>query len=307
MLLVNEKLPRFIEEELLPDFHPGTVYHYTTIDVLGEFFKKDGDLYCTHCQALNDDEEFLLGLNYAKKFIVSRYQVDSRTMINFVERFYTSYKDKWRQPWIMSFSTEKDSLVQWVSYSDRQRGGYAIGFDFAKLKKYVQDKMLSSKEDAYIYILPCVYIEHKRGDQQVQMDEIANRLLAFLLEPYKESIEDTLRTKRSWDGTIVQSIILLFASMVKNASFRHEAECRLIIQPVARSRALSRYRILGQKPRLPTCIFGRDNRLSEIVKSIGISPHGNRRLLTVTAEMCAQANGKRDIKIYSSGSSYIGG
>ena len=233
--------------------------------------------------------------------------IDSRTMINFVERFYTSYKDKWRQPWIMSFSTEKDSLVQWVSYSDRQRGGYAIGFDFAKLKKYVQDKMLSSKEDAYIYILPCVYIEHKRGDQQVQMDEIANRLLAFLLEPYKESIEDTLRTKRSWDGTIVQSIILLFASMVKNASFRHEAECRLIIQPVARSRALSRYKILGRKPRLPTCIFGRDNRLSEIVKSIGISPHGNRRLLTVTAEMCAQANGKRDIKIFSSGSSYIGG
>lgn len=306
MFLVNESLPRFIEEELMPGFHPRTVYHYTTIDVLGEFFKDDGDLYCTHCQALNDDEEFLLGLNYAKKFIVCRYKVDSRTMINFVERFYASYKDKWRQPWIMSFTTEKDSLVQWVSYSDQQRGGYAVGFDFAKLKKYVQDKMISWKEDAYIYILPCVYIKHKRGDQQIQWDEIANRLLTFLLDPYKESIKDILKNKRSWDGTLVQSIILLFASMVKNASFKHEAECRLIIQPVERSRALSKYKILGQKPRLPTCIFGSDNRLSNIVKSIGISPHGNRKLLTVTAEMFAQVNGKGGITIYSSASSYIG-
>ena len=306
MLLVNEKLPRFIEEELMPDFHPRTIYHYTTIDVLGEFFKEDGDLYCTHCQALNDDEEFLLGLNYARKFIVGRYKVNSWTMISFVERFYASYKDKWRQPWIMSFTTAKDSLVQWVSYSDQQRGGYAIGFDYAKLKSYVQDKMFSNDGDAYMYILPCVYIKHKRGDQRIERDEIANKLLAFLLDPYRDSIKDILKNKGSWDGTLVQSIILLFASMVKNASFKHEAECRLIIQPIEKSRALSRYKILGQKPRLPTCIFGRYKKLNDIVKTIGISPHGNRRLLTVAAEMCAQANSQNDIKIYSSASSYNG-
>ena len=273
--------------------------------LLPEFMKDGGDLYCTHCRALNDDEEYRLGLEYARNFISRNYKARSRAMLGFVDRFYRLYRDEWRQPWIMSFTTEKDSLVQWVSYSDKRDGGYAIGFDYSRLRKLVVEKMHSCVDSFNIYLLPCLYLRHSRGSRTVAQDEQANRLLAFLLDQFANEFHDFVNNKETKSRGLIESIILLFASMIKNASFKHECECRLVIQPTDRALALENYRVVGARPRLPSLMFHKLGKLRDLITEIGISPHGKDNVLRTAAELYAAKN-NHSFSVYKSTSSYNG-
>lgn len=305
MRLVTQELPEFLSRELMPDFNPKTIYHYTTINVLPEFMKDDGDLYCTHCRALNDDEEYRLGLEYARNFISRNYKARSRAMLGFVDRFYRLYRDKWRQPWIMSFTTEKDSLVQWVSYSDKRDGGYAIGFDYSRLRKLVAEKMYSCVDSFNIYLLPCLYLRHSRGNKTVEQDDQANGLLSFLLDQFANEFQDFVNNKETKSRGLIESIILLFASMIKNASFKHECECRLVIQPTDRASALENYRVVGTRPRLPSLMFPKLGKLRDLITEIGISPHGKDNVLRTAVELYAAKN-DNSFSVYKSTSPYNG-
>ena len=305
MRIVTQELPEFLSRELMPDFNPKTIYHYTTIKVLPEFMKDDGDLYCTHCRSLNDDEEFRLGLVYARNFISRAYRAKSRAMLGFVNRFFRLYHDEWRQPWIMSFTTEKDSLVQWVSYSDKRNGGYAVGFDYSRLCNLTVKQMHSCIDSFNIYLLPCLYLRHSCGRGSVEQDSRANKLLSFLLDQFADEFQDFVNNKETKNRNLIESLILLFASMIKNASFKHECECRLVIQPTNRESALENYRIVGARPRLPSLMFPRLCKLHELITSIGISPHGKYNVLRTAAELYADKY-NHSFSVYKSKSPYNG-
>lgn len=305
MKLVTHRLPEYLEKVLMPDFNPKVIYHYTTIDVLSEFMKDDADLYCTHCRALNDDDEFKLGLEYARNFISRAYKVRSRAMLGFVDRFYRLYREKWRQPWIMSFTTERDSLVQWISYSDKQAGGYAVGLDYRLLCRLVKEKMYTSADSFNIYLLPCLYLKHSRGNRIVQQDQRVNQLLSFLLDEFSEELQRFVDGKETAGRDVIESLILLFASMIKNAAFSHECECRLVIQPTDRESALRNYRVVGKKPRLQSMIFPKLGYLRNLIKSIGVSPHGNQNVLCDIVDLYADTYDGR-FQVYRSSSPYNG-
>lgn len=305
MDFVNKQLHEFIREELLPEFHPSVIYHYTNIGVLGEFFKREADFYCTHCQALNDDEEFLLGLQYAKYYIEHRSKISESAMADFVDHLYDLQQEQWRYPWVMSFSTEKDSLFQWVSYTDKEKGGYAVGFDYEMLRNEAARRIKLDHEDYYIYLLPCLYIKHKRGKRITRSNEQADKLLDFLLRPYVDRLKDLFKAGMEGERRLFESSVLLFASMIKNSSFAHERECRLVVQPRDERLALKKYKLVGEKPRLPSRIFSEQRKLRKSIVSIGISPHGNKRVLRTSAELYV-AKYALPIKLYDSASSYNG-
>lgn len=289
-------------DDLMPEFKPDIIYHYTTVSVLPEFMKDDADFYCTHCQALNDDDEFVLGLEYVESFISREYEVHSTA---FVDKFYRLYEDKWRQPWIMSFTTKKDSLVQWIAYSDKKEGGYAVGFNYKALRNLVHENLIASSESFNVYLLPCLYLHHKVGES-VEIDARADELLSYLLKPLSTELGEFVRRKTFSGGSgDIESAVFLFASMVKNASFRYESECRLVIQPMTRESALSNYKVVGGKPRLPSTLFHNSGQLRSMIKSIGISPHGKHNILLDIADLYKAKYGK-GIKVYNSSSPYNG-
>ena len=94
-------------------------YHYTTPEVLERFLVDDGDLLCTHCRALNDSSEFILGAN-----VVIEYMKARRWAPDLIERVVNHIKGATQfdmtMPWIFSFSLYNDSLFQWSNYTDKK-------------------------------------------------------------------------------------------------------------------------------------------------------------------------------------------
>ena len=101
------------------------IYHYTTGNILVEFFNRNASLYVTHWSFLNDSSELE---KYRKEFgLIEKKPVEIPIFL-------------------MSFSHTKDDIAQWRAYA--ANGGFSIGFDRNELFKSFDDK---------IYLSDCIY------------------------------------------------------------------------------------------------------------------------------------------------------
>ncbi len=110
---------------------------------------------------LNDDAEFRKGFAYFKQYCDRKYHDEkiAKMLMSYwttVRKLQMLYANT---PWIMSFSTERDSLSQWRAYTDRKRGGVAIGFDKAKLEDAILERSKKASNGFSICLLPCIYYD----------------------------------------------------------------------------------------------------------------------------------------------------
>ena len=276
-----------------------TVFHYTSLDVLNEMCKEDGDLLCTHFMSLNDSQEFFYGANIVLNklpSILSRKGIQMQKLGYSRQKIYTEVLQRLRAeniaPWITSFSSDPDSLYQWVAYTDRKQGGVAIGFNTSLLNTKVTDVQRNPNLNK---LIGC-RLEKCRYTDSVNLDSYVYRVVSSMLaQPAKNNTD--------FETSIVAAVYVL-ASTIKNCSFSQEKESRLILLPT-RKEALRRYKFVGGKPRIATEFFGKNRELAKAISSVVISPHGDRDKLVSTVNLLRQQYGLK-FQIYQSDSSYNG-
>jgi hypothetical protein len=193
------------------------LFHYTSADgAIGIIENKC--LWATDIRFLNDSEEFIHGCKLVKK-IVKKLQL-GETSHEFNEKFlsfllasveslvnddnslFTSY--------IISFSTQNDSLNQWRAYSGDS--GYALGWEIDKLRKLT--KLRNAK------LVKCIYEEN----EQLKFVE---RIIKFAAHKIKNIKDD------AWIACInsfaIKYILQRFMPRLKHKAFKDEQEWRIVV------------------------------------------------------------------------------
>lgn len=291
-----QKMPEYFDKNAI-------LYHYTTVDTLGKFLEDCGDLYCTHFRVLNDSSEMTTGMSVVESYLRERFNWSDIKCAWFRENYKRLLQEsEIVVPWIMSFSRAKDSLNQWAMYTDRAKGGVAVGFDmglmwtemrrtpgcYSKTLVTSKGEKGAVKDSAFeLRLLPCLYAENDAS--------LINELFDEFLLPYQAAF------RRIGDATAVNEIvshdftqaiisILNVSSIIKHESFRHEKEIRLVLMPMTKS--LADCEIIGGKPRWKTYVCrtrqegdGIDPQrkaLRGMIKEVMISPHGDTDMLWTT-------------------------
>ena len=267
----DNELDQFVKtrfQHLLPPKCEGGIrvlYHYTTLSTLQIMTQRDADFICTYCASMNDRAEFATGLRVVEKFILNHPEdVDGLT----VDAIKEVALNPQYAPWSMSFSTNGDSLNQWIAYTDEHEGGVAVGFEINQLYERLSD---IKDKNSIIFLSPCLY--------EVSHEKEIEELLVFLFGPYKKHLyaigcekfpsmsKDTMRRYISF------LLALIFSSIIKDESFRLEEEWRLVIHPLDTEKVRDCI-FIGGKPRIPTGVFGHDFMLANSIKRMVCSPHG---------------------------------
>lgn len=274
------------------------LYHYTTADVLPLLLKDDGDFLCTHYQYLNDRAEFVLGQECILRWMLSRgWTIEVLNKLDLV--LQQLRKKLFSIPWIASLSTVNDFIYQWNSYTDVKCGGYAIGFDRAFFQNLVDIRNHKCNEHTSYpvstFFTPCLYI----GLDDQQINEWCSQFFKDV-----HPISDVTLLTDSWLQTFLSSAEVVAATL-KHKAFFIESEWR-IIQYANFPQVLDDSFMLGGKIRLPLGIKRENLLLRDAIRSIIISPQGDRQRLYETAQFLKQRYGMTNCNLVFSQSPYRG-
>lgn len=274
------------------DFFPGkngdTVYHYTSLDVLWEFLRPDYDFLCTYCRALSDPTEFKTGMfactrmwrefcgGNSDEFLIplsGANVLSGDSGLNFF-------------PWTMSFSLASDATSQWKNYTDKMKGGCAVGFDRNKILKnvfYAPDgEGVSFSEgngeatrnllrNDFISFLPCIYMGYDDDDR---IRELFRYYMTEVVGDLADKLSGGENEDKRAHNTARTLIFLLLSSIIKHEDFKDEREWRLIVQPIELSEDVEAVSIVGGKPRMKTRVWGNKQKVRDLIRRIVISPQG---------------------------------
>lgn len=286
-----------------------TIYHYTTQETAQIFLTPDkAMLYCTWAKALNDDQEYKIGIEYALAHIAEEMHLDAETASEVKDFMKTIEQRRYRMPWVMSFSGVQDKLSQWIAYTDRKRGGYALGFSFKNLENLVGN-IVRSKSQLYegnspyiLHLLPCFYLDYASKEA---MSEVQHFFHFLFVEYLQEFVNKELGISNTQEyAARIASFICLFAAVIKHESFKEEQEYRLVIQLVNDAYE-KEVEIIGGKPRIRISKELHTDTVAKLITEVWSSPHGDREVLNSVARYLSI---KYDLKVglYSSNVPYNG-
>ena len=283
------KVYDFLRKKVPDKFPCDVMYHYTSFRTFPVFFEKNADLFCTHFAALNDGHEVREGWGAAIRFLESEYEWP-KEKCDLLWSYYTRevLAGKFGTVWVMSFSRSRDSLNQWIAYTDRDEGGYALGFDVQNLEKMLNRVRSNAKkvhvtEDrkAYpcrMYILPCLYTDSDRST----IDDLF-RTCFGQAEDVFEKVKISKDPAKA-DLAAVIAELQVVAAIIKHESFRYEEEVRLVVHQTAQD--FSQCEFIAGKPRWKTQIGAYMNSsLCSLFKEVVISPHGDNQVLQTSANV----------------------
>ena len=272
-------------------------YHYTKASVLEEFLKDEGDILCTHCRAVNDQREFIAGVNLLASYMKVR-NWNQRLATRIVNQMNGFVQFDLGMPWIFSLSIFNDSLFQWTNYTDKSEGGYAIGFSLASLQQLAEKRVIKCNQDSRhaisTFLLPCIY----EG-----IDDIFGWLDTFLKEyiisgaVYDADLKESLFNQ-------IYSCISVAPMFIKDKSFFIEGEWRLVLEPNFDT-AYCDIVSIGGRPRLRARVKDDIGLLRDAIKSVIVSPHGNKESLYLNA-LNLKRRHKANFSIAVSSSTYRG-
>lgn len=262
-------------------FKVKVVYHYTTTPVAEIFLdSRKAQLYCTNAKALNDDQEYKLGIEYAEAHIAEVMNLDAEVISEVKDMLKIVKDNDYRIPWVMSFSSARDLLSQWRAYTDKKNGGFAIGFSFAKVEELVEriviEKRKKSKMQYILHFLPCFYLNYESPDDMLEVDKFFKLIFKEYYTDVISKMVD-ISNPHAYAYSIV-SFICIFAAFIKHSAFSEEREYRLMLQ-VLDKKYEKNVEIVGGKPRLRISKNLKSNDVQSLISELWISPHGDVELL----------------------------
>lgn len=249
---------------------PKRLYHYTTFDFWKELSSGNADLCCTDFRELNDSKEYRYSLKciedaLSKNFKSAKDQQDQNAKEKLHQLFGELHKINnfyIYSPWVFSLSSERDSLHQWVAYTDRRNGGVAIGFDAGKLKSFVEHK---SGSKCRSYLMPCLYVHDgcfMYEGKELDFTTLFKKIVAGI-----ESHENS-------DGLLHAFLVL--ASMIKDSSFSIEHEWRVILL-FDDIESVSKADVIGGKLRVPF-LSRYAVEMHDLIAEVWTAPHADINL-----------------------------
>ena len=285
----EETIYGFMKNAVPEKFPCDVMYHYTSFRTFPVFFEKNADLFCTHFAALNDGHEVREGWDAAIRFIEAEYGWP-KEKCDWLWAYYKKgvLAGKFGTIWVMSFSRSRDSLGQWIAYTDREEGGYALGFDAQNLEGMLNRARCNMKKirvtgnrknyPCRMYILPCLYTDSDRN--------AIDGLFKTYFGQAKDVFDNVKNSSNPSSVNLAKIIakIQVVAAIIKHESFRYEEEVRLVVQQTAQD--LTKCEFIAGKPRWKTQIGGFMNgNLCGLFKEIVISPHGDKQVLLTSANV----------------------
>lgn len=314
--------------DLFPEKAADIVYHYTGLDTFWKLTKSDSDFMCTYFENLSDGKELFAGLKRLTDFWRSHGgspEVVKEGLLLQMLNGEIGDESKWGgnfRPWTMSFSTAVDSTTMWQCYTDRQTGGYAIGFD----RKAIVERIglrgcLANRAWTLTTFLPCIYVAvddkpHCKGDEGSECDKLGaddgakvEELIKYVFDDLTRELEKVLlpnddshdtheKEKAANSARFILEMTL--ASIFKHKDFSHEKEWRLLVQPIDISEFLSDcncdecpMRYVGGKWRIASGLFGRSEKMFNVDSNSG------------GKESCSLTDAIRDIVVSPHGESQM--
>lgn len=297
------------ECDAIPNW-PKYLWHYTSPDPALAILEPGG-LSCgfafTHYEFLNDNDEFKLGLDVAKRWMEENgsYIFPQGLRMRTFERLKEYEQRQCYVPYVLSFSAQRDSTELWMSYSDRVKGGYALGLDPVKIENllqkqpctYLYDGENKVKLSQYLFA-PCIYCPKRKvmAAWGGGMRDRLSSVLRCLFSRYEQVHFEDFETLAGWCA----SRVFQFAALFKSDEYRFENEWRIIIKPLNED-YLQDVKFIGSKPRIVPV----DIPMLSCLKQIVVSPHGEIRLLARMIDLAVHKSGCK-LKVEKSKSSYNG-
>ena len=260
---------------------PGSLWHYTTIDVLEHFLQ--GEIAFSHYKFLNDDSE----LSYGRQLLQEIFDgVESEGLKGFIRGELVD--GLVADVYMFCLSRDGDNLYQWRSYTPQ--GGIAVAFDRRKLHSAVQEGFngeewgaLSGKTSRML--IPCRY-----------RDDFARRVVLKLNQRSNNNRNGACCDGCKGVGLYIEKTMKVLLSQ-KNPSFREEQEERFLVMDVPRTKVT----IINKKPR----ILVHEPGIGKSISCVRLSPHGDKERNKLFVEILRDKY-KLDFKIEQSSSSYNG-
>ena len=262
------------------------LYHYTGREAFESIMShKSGIDFCaTHYLSLNDDREYTLGCEFALKWLRGKSQLSKASIKVIEERLHNKIEFD-ESPWILSFTENYDRAEHWMAYSSHEKGGVAIGLS-ADMIRDVSEKidariksMSMKSESQWIggsVFAPCIYTNEKSHYPPAKFI----RMLDYVFSQH-ESFFPLLNREPARYARFCARHITKIISLLKDDEFRFEKECRLVVFPCENA-TRNEVRLIGDKPRLSLKHVFRDK---SIVNGVIISPHGQKELIAMSAEI----------------------
>lgn len=245
-LMNNSQANSIFVQELLENKDEGNdvLYHYTNMDALKGIIE-NRELWITKSAFLNDFAEtkhvkkifdnITKNINYEEnkgfknilssvKFGIDYYFDESVNeegieCSNEIKRYIEeNLKIRLKDSYIMSLSTNKDSITLWGNYSNNE--GYNIGFKKDKLINYFRKS--SSKNFSNVIAGKVIYKDNVSSSKDIGEDEMYKVVLMYYNDCKNREIDDE---------KIICGIIgnLIFIGLfIKLKAFEHEDEYRIV-------------------------------------------------------------------------------
>ena len=207
---------------------PTHLYHYTSAEGL-KGIVENRRIWASDIFSLNDWEEFFHGRDAAErdldKLLADALGKDCQTIQWIKNEISQITVGMSLHTYVCSFSEEQDDLGQWRAYCPR--GGFAIGFPFARLRE------LTRENDSHFSLKRCTYRKEERNaiiktvveDALKQKQDAYTKLLANAGDQTAESaIRCALSGALKWQ-------LFEVCPTIKNKAFEGEKEWRLISAP----------------------------------------------------------------------------
>ena len=306
---------------------PDIVYHYTSRDacvsVFENLIKGRGDsasgdkcgFAFTDYRFLNDNKEIAIGLKMAKMWLRNSPGDLEKLVPRILRALSARAKSKF-VPHILSLSLSRDCAVNWMTYTSRKDGGFAIGLRHDLIEKAVaefnskaeinHDKMVLPEEYSRPLIFhPCIYCPQSilEGRLRGKKYDLFNNAYISLLDQSFAGIGQYLYDREDdYESCVYWCVerLLQVICLVKSDEFRFENEWRLVLRPELLKNGVDT-KVLGGKARA----VPRGLNLSQCITTLCASPHGDRDRLRLLGDFQMQRLGRK-AKTLLSDSSYNG-
>jgi hypothetical protein len=209
-------------DQVLSTKTPTHLYHYTSSDgLIGICSTKT--IWASGAAFLNDTKEQLFAFELSQNVLDNRLNTEDKRArlsiekITLLEAMKKRVYEGHRQIYLVSLTSEPDSLSQWRAYCPNN-GGYAIGLPSSHLRSV-------GKEQGF-YLAPCIY---KNEGQQ----RLVNEIIDCHLQAFDRLVANGTDVDTAKDDVVkgFAKDIAEYGPMLKHRSFEQESEWRLVSQP----------------------------------------------------------------------------
>ncbi|EKF9993546.1 DUF2971 domain-containing protein [Vibrio cholerae] len=211
------------------------LYHYT--DAYGLIgILQNRSLWATDINFLNDSMEFEAGISALKQYC--NLQISNINAHNLSTQLEDSLTDLYnnihsiieknlrnRNNYIISFTSKKDNLRQWMSYCP-PNSGYCIEFDSEEI-------LLSGDKESELNLIARVEpVDYKDGDFERRLG----------IKTLINSLDDPCINIDQFSVNLVNEI-MFHACAIKKCEFHDESETRIVIQSMLTPKHNTKYRV----------------------------------------------------------------